>query len=72
MTTLTQRPWPTGAEDIGTWQSILEFVITAAVITNGALIVFTMPVLGDMSTYNKFWIFIGFQWVLFTGQVIYY
>ena len=61
-----QRPFPTGAEDIGTWQSIFDVIISAAIVTNSALIVFTMQLLNDYSLRQQFWIFIGFQWVLFT------
>merc|ERR1719261_786837 len=38
---VTQRPSPKGAEDIGTWQYILELMSTASVITNSLLICFT-------------------------------
>jgi anoctamin-10/anoctamin-7 len=37
----TRRPEPKGAEDIGTWQYILEIMSTASVITNSLLICFT-------------------------------
>ena len=40
-----QRPVPLGIEDIGTWQSIFHFIAMIGVITNGALICFTMDVL---------------------------
>jgi anoctamin-10/anoctamin-7 len=44
--------------------------LVSAVVTNAALIVFTMDLLNHYSTYRKFWIFIGFQWVMFTGQYV--
>lgn len=68
MVALKQRPFPMGAEDIGTWQTIFELVIVAAVITNSALIVFTMQLLNHYSIQFRFWIFVGFQWVLFSLQ----
>ena len=68
MTTLTRRPWPYGVEDIGTWQDVLDVIIGAAVVTNGAMIVFTMPVTYYLDDFTRFWIFIGFQWVLFSLQ----
>lgn len=68
LTHLMRRPWPRGAEDIGTWQTIFELVITAAVISNAGMIVFTMNIVSDYSTFTQLWIFIGFQWVLFTIQ----
>jgi anoctamin-10/anoctamin-7 len=37
----TRRPEPKGAEDIGTWQYILEIMSTASVISNSLLICFT-------------------------------
>ena len=36
-----RRPFPVGAEDIGTWYSFLELMSTLAVITNMALFAFT-------------------------------
>lgn len=66
-----QRPVPTGAQDIGTWLSIFQFLSIAAVITNAALICFTMDVLWDrFSLAGRLWIFIGFQWVLMSIQFI--
>lgn len=65
---LTRRPWPMEAEDIGTWQDIMDLVIAAAVITNAALIVFTMKLVEMYSVYTQFWIFVGFQWVVFSLQ----
>jgi len=38
----TRRPEPRGAEDIGTWQTILEIMGTASVITNTLLIIYTV------------------------------
>lgn len=68
---LTKRPVPKGAQDIGTWQSIFELISTFAVITNGAVICFTMDVLSDYYTlFGRSWIFIGFQWGLMTVQYI--
>lgn len=64
-----QRPIPKGAEDIGSWQSIFAIISMCAVITNGALICFTMTVL-DYSAFGKAWIFIGFQWAMISIQYI--
>ena len=62
---VTRRPWPAGAEDIGTMQGVYEIVALSAVITNGAMIVFTMNVLPVHYTeYTRIWIFIGFFWVV--------
>jgi hypothetical protein len=40
-----QRPIPMSCEDIGTWQNILNFIAYISVITNGALVCFTMDIL---------------------------
>ena len=64
--------WPEGAEDIGTWQTIFELLITAAVVTNAGLIVFTMGLIDGFTLYTRFFIFIGYQWILFTIQVYMY
>jgi len=68
--TLTRRPWPAGAQNIGSWQEVLDLVIVAAVITNAAMIAFTMQLLNDYSQYTRYWIFIGFQWVIFAIQFL--
>jgi len=41
MTDNTQRPEPKGAENIGTWGSVLEIMGTMAVLTNVGIIMFT-------------------------------
>lgn len=63
-----QRPIPCGAEDIGTWKSILSLMCTISVVTNAGLICFTMNILDPYNTSTRFWIFIGFQWFCFTAQ----
>eukprot|EP01039_Chlorochromonas_danica_P004477 gene4477-4905_t len=67
---LHQRPFPKGGEDIGTWQSIFLMISVAAVITNAALTVFTMDTLDSFSFQLRMWIFVGFQWVCFSLQMI--
>lgn len=57
-----RRPEPKGAQDIGSWALILEFMSTAAVFTNMALVLFTSkaPVFGVVSSYEgKVWLFFG-------------
>lgn len=65
-----QRPIPNSAQDIGTWQSIFAIISVVAVITNGALISFTMDVLSRYSDQGRVWFFIGFQWTLIGCQFI--
>lgn len=71
--TLFQRPIPTSAEDIGTWQTIFLLISVAAVITNAGIVAFTSDTLDDISdaTGNndvRYWFFIGFQWTCFIFQ----
>jgi anoctamin-10/anoctamin-7 len=65
-----QRPIPTSAQDIGTWQSIFTIISVVAVLTNGAIICFTMDVLDHFSPHGKVWIFLGFQWTLIFLQFV--
>jgi len=65
-----QRPIPGGVEDIGTWQTIFSLMATICVITNAGIVVFTMRVLTMYSITLRMWLFIGFQWLIFTVQYI--
>eukprot|EP00164_Ancoracysta_twista_P002959 GFYU01003941.1.p2 GENE.GFYU01003941.1~~GFYU01003941.1.p2 ORF type:complete len:695 (+),score=263.15 GFYU01003941.1:52-2136(+) len=53
-----QRPFPTGAEDIGTWYYILEIMSTMAVITNCAIFAFTTKALEDYDGVTKLAVFV--------------
>lgn len=66
---LKQRPSPKNCEDIGSWQVILEVMCAVSVVTNSALIVFTMNIFHYLELKYRFWIFFGFQWILFILQV---
>eukprot|EP01031_Cornospumella_fuschlensis_P027354 gene27354-33040_t len=68
MLNVYQRPFPKGAQDIGTWQTIFLMIAIAAVITNAGLTVFTMDALDDYSLTFRFWVFILFQYVCFSLQ----
>lgn len=59
-----QRPIPTGAEDIGTWQVIFTLIAGAAVISNGALTCFIMDTFNGHSDYSRAWFFLGFQYLV--------
>jgi Calcium-activated chloride channel len=50
-----QRPIPYAAADIGTWQSVFTIMSVICVITNAAIIVFTMNILDDLSTPLRYW-----------------
>lgn len=43
----------------------------ASVLTNAGLISFTMDELDSYSESTRYWVFIGFQWVCFSMQVLY-
>jgi len=59
-----QRPDPDGGSDIGTWQMIFQLMAGAAVITNAGLMVFTMDIFDEFDTSTRFFLFIGFQWLV--------
>eukprot|EP00638_Chattonella_subsalsa_P015368 CAMPEP_0117851498 /NCGR_PEP_ID=MMETSP0949-20121206/22438_1 /TAXON_ID=44440 /ORGANISM="Chattonella subsalsa, Strain CCMP2191" /LENGTH=784 /DNA_ID=CAMNT_0005699333 /DNA_START=338 /DNA_END=2692 /DNA_ORIENTATION=+ len=65
-----RRPEPRGAEDIGTWYSILEIMSAAAVITNSAVLCFSSTVLEDHSLRWRIWIFIIMEHVLFSVKFL--
>lgn len=67
--TFYQRPVPQGTEDIGNWQAIFDFVSTFGVLSNGAIICFTMKAF-NYTQFGKAWVFIGFQWGILSLQYI--
>jgi anoctamin-10/anoctamin-7 len=66
-----QRPVPTGAEDIGTWQTIFTLVAGAAVVSNAALTFFTMDTFDNLSDVSSIWYFIGFQYLVFAIMYVF-
>lgn len=66
----TRRPFPLGIEDIGTMQPVFELMSSIAILTNAGLIVFTMKIFQDRSIIFRFWLFIGFQWIVFALQTL--
>lgn len=60
-----RRPWPAGAEDIGTWQSILETVSDLAVISNSLLISFTGTFMDDHTVFERTMLFVVIEHSLF-------
>ena len=68
---MLRRPVPVGAEDIGTWQDILQITSVASVVTNAALVVYTMDLTNDFSDVGQLWIFIGFQYTIFVIMAIF-
>jgi len=62
MLVLYQRPIPIGAQDIGVWQEIMQTIAIISILTNGALICFTMDVLDRYTPHTRTWIYIVFMW----------
>jgi hypothetical protein len=62
---------PTGAEDIGTWLDILQITSVISVVTNAALVCYTMQLTSDYSDVGQLWIFIGFQYTIFITMYIF-
>ncbi|KAH3830061.1 hypothetical protein DPMN_103298, partial [Dreissena polymorpha] len=60
-----QRPQPVIAEDIGTWYVVLQFLNFAGVVSNAFLIAFTSSWGSKYTTYEKLWIVIGFEHIVF-------
>ncbi|KAG5190771.1 calcium-activated chloride channel-domain-containing protein [Tribonema minus] len=56
-----RRPEPRGAEDIGTWHTILEIMGVISVVSNSALIAFTSDLFAGHSTAQRIWIFMLFE-----------
>ena len=64
---MNRRVLPGGCQDIGTWMSIFQTMSLIAVITNSAIVCFTMQVL-PFSFSGKVWIFIGLQYFIFASM----
>lgn len=60
-----QRPWPSNAEDIGTWSEIIELMSYLAVLINSVIVVYTGTFLDDFVTSNRLLVFIGLYHGLF-------
>ena len=65
-----QRIMPSGAQDIGSWQTVFTMITGAAIITNAAIAVFVMDTFDGVKSYLglsyfRVWMFILFQYFLF-------
>mmetsp|Transcript_21081 Transcript_21081/g.21777 ORF Transcript_21081/g.21777 Transcript_21081/m.21777 type:complete len:758 (+) Transcript_21081:44-2317(+) len=61
---LSRRPEPRSAEDVGSWQPILEIMSTFAVLTNSALIAFTGTFAINTPWYGRAWIFFSMSFAI--------
>ena len=57
----SRRPWPGGAEDVGTWQAVFELISSLAVVTNVALVVFTGRLLQDYRVVERGVVFLALE-----------
>ncbi|DAZ96612.1 TPA: hypothetical protein N0F65_000178 [Lagenidium giganteum] len=61
----TRRPDPRGAQDIGTWGTIIEVMSTFSVITNVALVCFTSKhTTANFTPFERVWLFVGVEHAL--------
>jgi anoctamin-10/anoctamin-7 len=67
---LTRRPEPRGAEDIGTWFSVLSFISCVAVVTNSAISVYTATQTIDYTWSERSYLFIGITGIIFTAKAV--
>jgi anoctamin-10/anoctamin-7 len=67
-----KRPVPLGAEDIGTWFTILEIMATCGVVSNSLLVCFTSKEFTDgWSTANKVWGFVILEHAILTIRFLF-
>lgn len=66
----TRRPWPAGAEDIGTWESILTIMSILATITNGLMITQTSPTFAALPNAHRLVIFVLLEWFLVGVKIV--
>eukprot|EP00635_Sarcinochrysidales_sp_CCMP3193_P013864 CAMPEP_0118893284 /NCGR_PEP_ID=MMETSP1166-20130328/2555_1 /TAXON_ID=1104430 /ORGANISM="Chrysoreinhardia sp, Strain CCMP3193" /LENGTH=589 /DNA_ID=CAMNT_0006832083 /DNA_START=4095 /DNA_END=5864 /DNA_ORIENTATION=+ len=60
-----RRPWPSNAEDIGTWSEIIELMSYLAVLINSVIVVYTGTFLDNFVTSSRLLVFIGLYHGLF-------
>lgn len=66
-----RRPWPVGAEDIGSWYTIFDIIGVLSIFSNAGIISWTMDLMGDsMSGSSRLAIFIGFVLIALLGRQI--
>jgi hypothetical protein len=70
--TVYQRPIPRSAENIGEWQDIMDIMTKIAVVSNAAIVIFTMKLFDAYSWKFQLWMFLIFQWGGWILQVNYH
>ncbi|CAD7956604.1 unnamed protein product [Amoebophrya sp. A25] len=67
---VVQRVYPSGAENIGAWQSIFAAIATMAVIVNAGLGVFAMSPFRELDAQTKLCGFLIFEHVLIFAKIL--
>jgi hypothetical protein len=67
---LEKRYIPTDAAEIGIWFDMLKMTSYVAVITNAAIFCFYIELL-QLTSFNKIWISLGFQYFVFTSMQLF-
>ena len=66
----TKRPWPKGAEDIGTWESVLTVVAILGTITNSIMITQTSPAFTNVTSSYRLVAFVVLEWILIGAKIV--
>ncbi|KAJ8603789.1 hypothetical protein CTAYLR_000190 [Chrysophaeum taylorii] len=61
LTQNTRRPWPNGAEDIGTWEDVLALVSIVATVSNIAMVTLNSPLFVARPTWERLVIFCSLE-----------
>jgi len=64
------RPWPRGAEDIGSWYMIMDLLTYASVLTNCGLVWFVSTATQDYSSSDRIWGFILSEHIIIMLKVL--
>lgn len=64
-----RRAWPMGAEDIGTWQTVLSIMTLLATFTNSFLVTFTGTTFQDFTIFERLLLFTLFEYALLAIKV---
>ena len=69
----TRRPTPAAVpvSGIGSWNIVFDLLVTAAIITNAGIIVFTLGIFNDQPLMTRYWAFFGFQYVMVACKQIF-
>ncbi|KAJ8601154.1 hypothetical protein CTAYLR_008490 [Chrysophaeum taylorii] len=66
----TRRPWPTGAEDIGTWETVLSIMSILATLTNSFLVTYTGSTFENQTLFSRLLLFTVFEYSLLGVKLV--